>query len=146
MTPVQMSPTHSPLPVRATVPDEHRLTFTGTKPNSLSLFYLAPLHSRSLGHGSPMSALGRIADSTRTSRNVRDVPGGDIAPLHSITSSARASSEAGMSRPSVFAVLRLMTSSNFVGCSTGRSAGLAPLMILSTKNAARRQAVTVLGP
>ncbi len=31
-----------------------------------------------------------------------------------------------------FAVLRLMTSSNFVGCSTGRSAGLAPLRILST--------------
>jgi hypothetical protein len=57
-----------------------------------------------------------------------------------------ASSEAGMSRPSVFAVLRLMTSSNFVGCSTGRSAGLAPLRILSTKNAARRQAATVLGP
>src|SRR5258706_15627026 len=41
-----------------------------------------------------------------------------------------------MSRPSVFAVLRLMTSSNFVGCSTGRSAGLAPVRILSTKNAA----------
>src|SRR5207253_2394911 len=70
----------------------------------------------------------------------------ELPPPHSITSSARASSEAGMSRPSVFAVLRLMTSSNFVGCSTGRSAGLAPLRILSTKNAARRQAVTVLGP
>jgi hypothetical protein len=28
--------------------------------------------------------------------------------------------------------LRLMTSSNLVGCSTGRSAGLAPLRILST--------------
>ena len=31
-----------------------------------------------------------------------------------------------------WAVLRLMTSSNFVGCSTGRSAGLAPFRILST--------------
>src|SRR5262249_20683666 len=46
---------------------------------------------------------------------------------HSITSSAMASSEGGTSRPSAFAVLRLMTSSNLVGCSTGRSAGLAPL-------------------
>ena len=31
-----------------------------------------------------------------------------------------------MVRPSALAVLRLMTSSNFVGCSTGRSPGLAP--------------------
>jgi hypothetical protein len=29
--------------------------------------------------------------------------------------------------------LRLMTSSNLVGCSMGRSAGRAPLRILSTK-------------
>src|SRR5262249_59707230 len=48
------------------------------------------------------------------------------APLHSITSSARASRVGGISRPRAFAVLRLMTSSNFVGCSTGKSAGLAP--------------------
>lgn len=34
---------------------------------------------------------------------------------------------------------RLIASSNLVGCSTGRSAGLAPLSILSTKTAARRQ-------
>src|ERR1700730_10216912 len=36
--------------------------------------------------------------------------------LYSITSSARASSEGDMLSPSAFAVLRLMTSSNFVGC------------------------------
>src|SRR5262249_11675655 len=45
---------------------------------------------------------------------------------HSITSSARASRVAATSRPSALAVLRLITSSNFVGCSTGRSEGLAP--------------------
>src|SRR5262249_52400412 len=45
---------------------------------------------------------------------------------HSITSSARASSVGGTSMPSALAVLRLITSSNFVGCSTGRSEGLAP--------------------
>src|SRR5262249_48243211 len=46
---------------------------------------------------------------------------------HSITSSAVASSVWGIVRPSAFAVLRLITSSNLVGCSIGRSAGLAPL-------------------
>jgi len=33
---------------------------------------------------------------------------------------------------SALAVLRLIANSNFVGCSTGRSAGFAPLRILST--------------
>src|SRR5262249_23151850 len=46
---------------------------------------------------------------------------------HSITSSARASSVGGTSRPSALAVGRLMTSSNLVGCTTGRSAGFSPL-------------------
>src|SRR5437016_960990 len=44
----------------------------------------------------------------------------------------------GIVNPSALAVLRLTTSSNLVGCSTGRSAGLAPFKILSTKVAARR--------
>ena len=57
---------------------------------------------------------------------------------YSITSSARASSAGGRSRPRAFAVLRLMTNSSLVGCSIGRSAGLAPLSILSTYTAARR--------
>src|SRR5215510_298965 len=48
---------------------------------------------------------------------------------YSITSSARASSVGGTSRPSALAVCRLMTNSNLVDCSTGRSAGLAPLRI-----------------
>ena len=39
----------------------------------------------------------------------------ELAAAHSITSSARASSEEGTSRPSALAVLRLMTSSYFVG-------------------------------
>jgi hypothetical protein len=48
---------------------------------------------------------------------------------HSITSSAAACRVSGTVRPSALAVLRLMTSSNFVGCRTGRSAGLTPLRI-----------------
>jgi hypothetical protein len=51
---------------------------------------------------------------------------------YSITSSARASSDGGTARPRAFAVLRLMTSSNLVGCSTGISAAFAPFRILST--------------
>jgi hypothetical protein len=45
---------------------------------------------------------------------------------YSITSSAVARSEGGTVRPSILAVWWLMTSSNFVACNTGRSAGLAP--------------------
>src|SRR6516165_5309108 len=56
----------------------------------------------------------------------------ELAPSrHSITSSAATSSVGGTSRPSILAVLRLIASSNIVGCSTGRSAGFAPLRILS---------------
>src|SRR5499427_3071811 len=51
---------------------------------------------------------------------------------HSITSSARVSRVGGISRPSTLAVVRLMTKSNLVGCSTGMSAGFAPRRILST--------------
>src|SRR5262249_7975265 len=50
------------------------------------------------------------------------------APLHhSITSSARPSSIGGTVRPIVLAVFRLITSSNLVGCWTGRSAGFSPM-------------------
>ena len=47
------------------------------------------------------------------------------------TLSARYSNDCGIVMPICFAVLRLITSSNLVGCSTGRSAGLAPFRILS---------------
>ena len=54
------------------------------------------------------------------------------SPRYSITSSARTSNDGGTVRPSSLAVFMLITSSNLVGCSTGRSAGLVPLRILST--------------
>jgi len=50
-----------------------------------------------------------------------------ISHLYSIASSARTSIEGSTVRPSALAVFKLMTSSNLVGCSTGRSAVLAPL-------------------
>jgi AsmA protein len=46
--------------------------------------------------------------------------------------SARCNSDGGIVSPRAFAVFRLITSSNLVGASIGRSAGLAPLRILST--------------
>src|SRR5262245_65199567 len=56
----------------------------------------------------------------------------ELATLHSITSSARASSMDGTSRPSALAVLRLITSLYLVGACTGRSAGFSPLRMRST--------------
>src|SRR5262249_42342745 len=53
----------------------------------------------------------------------------ELAALHSITSSARASSVGGISRPSALAVERLITNSNLLDWTTGRSAGLAPCRI-----------------
>src|SRR5262249_20961399 len=68
-------------------------------------------------------------------------------PLHySITSSARASSVSGTSRPSALAVLRLITSSNLVGACTGSSAGVAPLRMRSTYDAASRNSSTCSTP
>src|SRR6516225_8482317 len=51
----------------------------------------------------------------------------ELAPRHSITSSAMESTSPGMVRPSALAVLRLITNANLVACITGRSPGLAPL-------------------
>src|SRR5215470_14559016 len=51
----------------------------------------------------------------------------EITTFHSITSSARPDRGNGTVMPSALAVLRLMISSTFVDCTTGRSAGFSPL-------------------
>src|SRR5262249_16469247 len=51
----------------------------------------------------------------------------ELAPFHSITSSAATRRFCGIVRPNDFAVLRLITNSNLVGNCTGRSAGFSPL-------------------
>ena len=51
--------------------------------------------------------------------------------VHLITLSALASRVGGMLAPICFAVFKLITISNLVGCSTGMSAGLAPFKILA---------------
>jgi hypothetical protein len=63
-----------------------------------------------------------------------------------ITSVAWKRREEGMVRPSAWAVVRLMTSSNVVACSTGSSAGLAPVRSLSTEITACEDIPGRLGP
>jgi hypothetical protein len=52
--------------------------------------------------------------------------------VYSITSSARPSNEGGTVSPMALAVLRLMTSSNLIGCSIGKSAGFSPFKTFCT--------------
>ena len=70
---------------------------------------------------------------------LRAASGHAAAPPSSVMNSRRfirsprrrgRAASAGMSRPSALAVLRLITSSNLVGCMIGSSAGFAPLRIL----------------
>src|SRR5262249_46808153 len=56
----------------------------------------------------------------------------ELAASHSITSSARASSIGGISRPSTLAATTLMISSYLVGISTGKSPGFVPLRMRAT--------------
>jgi len=85
----------------------------------------------------PMSALGQKQGVQRTSQCPLSANSGHSA-IYSMISSARTRSEGGMVKPSALAVVRLIAKSNLVGCSTGKSPGLAPRKILSTKSAARR--------
>src|SRR6516162_6665833 len=92
---------------------------------------------RTLGQVRAMSALPPKADIGTQPRDVRFVPKADIPRCsedrrHSITWSARASSEGGMVTPSALAVLRLITNSIFVDWITGRSAGFCPSRMRAT--------------
>src|SRR5581483_2207430 len=51
---------------------------------------------------------------------------------YSMSSSARVTIDGGKESPRDFAVLILMTSSNFTGCSIGNSAGFVPLSTFCT--------------
>jgi hypothetical protein len=67
------------------------------------------------------------APAPRAAKRLQRREADELAPFHSITSSASASSVGGMSIPSAFAVCRLMTKSNLLACMTGSSVGFAPL-------------------
>jgi hypothetical protein len=84
-----------------------------------------PTHSRPSTVPTPecgsIFSNGTSLDPGTRRRNKLKVPKG-----HSITSSAATSRVCGTVRPSAFAVLRLMTKSNLVGCSTRNFLGLVP--------------------
>jgi hypothetical protein len=82
-------------------------------------------HAMKVAHGRDLSRLRRDRPRRRRSAEQRD----ELAALHSITSSARPISGSGTAMPSALAVLRLMISSNLVGCWTGMSAGFSPFRI-----------------
>ncbi len=85
-----------------------------------------PAYSSNLGRLLCLGGEWRGEETTGQSADERPPRG------HWITSSARCSSDGGIVSPSAFAVLRLITKSNLVACSKGRSPGLAPFRILST--------------
>src|SRR5262249_45464532 len=72
-------------------------------------------------------------DDERSSQDALTYYGDERSPVHHwMIWSARTSRDCGIVSPRAFAVLRLITSSNFVGSSMGISAGWAPFKILST--------------
>src|SRR5262249_61800201 len=91
----------------------------------------APHHPPQLhtAHSSPPHRPARRRGGTPASPGPPQREVGQRPVILRITSSACCSSAGGIVRPRAWAVLRLITSSNLVGCWTGRSAGLAPLRI-----------------
>src|SRR5262249_23294638 len=88
------------------------------------------------GHQSNGRQLARLLRAHRARPRDRAAEQRDeVAALHSITSSARSRMDVGNAIPKLFAVLRLITSANFVGNSAGSSAGLAPRSTLATRAA-----------
>src|SRR4051812_20056188 len=89
------------------------LSWLNPTPHAIAVYASQPLSPVATQHSLPSgrySLLGPVFHRLdRTSFAWR---------THSITSSARASSEGGTETPSVLAVLRFMTSSNLVGCTT----------------------------
>jgi hypothetical protein len=78
------------------------------------IFDFGETAKRSLGQHWPSER--RLEFPRRSANSMRE----------SLGRTARSRSDWGIVRPSALGVLRLMTSSNLLGCSTGRSAGLAP--------------------
>ena len=82
----------------------------------------------------PLAERDSLSRQRRCAAESRD----ELAPFHSMTSSARNRKDSGMLNPMALAVFRLTTNSNLTGSSTGRSVGLVPFKILCTYSAPRR--------
>jgi hypothetical protein len=96
---------------------------------NVAMGHLRPNHSApvptNVGYASNSDQIGEMPRTTLSAKS--GLMHCSKQPLYSITSSAIARTPDGMLRPSALAVLRLITNSNLVGCTTGRSAGLSPL-------------------
>src|SRR4051812_881595 len=101
------------------------LSWLNPTPHAIAVYASQPLSPVATQHSLPSgrySLLGPVFHRLdRTSFAWR---------THSITSSARVSSNGESSIPSAFAVRALITNSNLVDWITGRSAGFAPLRML----------------
>src|SRR5215469_15398662 len=108
-------------------PSEHRKSLP--KRHQASLYFRVVLGERMQEHDAP-HPLWLLRARRNRPRRRRAAEQDEVAARdHSITSSARASSVGGTSRPSALAVLRLMRSSILLACCTGKSAGFSPLRI-----------------
>src|SRR5262249_35711008 len=88
-------------------------------------------------HGAYASCQLRICRD-RPARDCAADQSNELAAVHSITRSSPTGRTFGITMPRAFAVPRLITSSNFVGTRTGRSAGSAPRRMRLTYSDARR--------
>src|SRR5262245_38856874 len=88
-----------------------------------------PCGGRAREHADPAHSLALLLRPRRKRPRRRTAEERDelAAAQHSITSSAATRSLSGTVRPSTRAVWWLMTSSILLDCTTGKSAGLAPL-------------------
>src|SRR5262249_13826310 len=91
-------------------------------------------------HADPSHPLGLLRVHHHWPRRSAPKPRDELPPPHSITSSARSKIDCGTVRPSPVAVLRLILSSTFVDCCTGKSAGFSPLIMRPAYIPARRKA------
>src|SRR5262249_8297887 len=96
---------------------------------SLSVYVISDTHEHA-DTAHPLALLR--ARRERPRRRAAEQRDERAPPNHSITSSARASTVTGTSRPSAFAVLRLIVSCSVVGCWNGRSPTFSPRSTPST--------------
>jgi hypothetical protein len=95
---------------------------------------------------SQAKAMAPIAGDSSKHQFGTSMPQRGHPPHHSMTSSALTSKAVGTVIPSVFAVLRLITSWNLVGACTARLAGFSPLRMRSTYEVERQTISIVSGP
>src|SRR5215467_4116566 len=99
---------------------------------SLEIVLLLNIFGERIEHADAPHALTLLCARHKRPRGCRAEKRDELAASHSITSSASASNLSGTSSPSALAVLRLITSSNLLDCTTGKSEVLAPLRMRAT--------------